>query len=79
MIPMPPSSAMAMAISARVIVSMFAETIGRRRVRCWDRRHVRSIAAGSRRSRTLYCGVKRKSSKVQPRTRSRSVLTRLSI
>ena len=33
-------------------------------------RHDRSIDDGSRRSRTLYCGVKRKSSKVQPRTRS---------
>jgi hypothetical protein len=79
MMPIPPSSATAMAISARVIVSMFAEMIGRRRVRCSDRRQVRSIAAGSRRSRTLYCGVKRKSSNVQPRTRSRSVLTCLSI
>src|SRR5687767_4491533 len=76
MMPMPPSSATAMAISARVIVSMLAETIGRFRVRCSDRRLEISIAAGSRRSRTLYCGVKRRSSNVQPRTRSRSVLTR---
>ena len=29
MIPMPPSSATALAISARVTVSMFADTIGR--------------------------------------------------
>src|SRR5262245_48001267 len=68
MIPMPPSSAIAIAISARVIVSMLAETIGRcsrRRVENWDER---SIDAGSRRSITLYCGVKRKSSNVQPWT-----------
>ena len=37
MMPMPPSSAMAIAISARVIVSMLAETIGRRsRSRCGE-------------------------------------------
>ena len=37
--------------------------------------HERSIAAGSRRSRTLYCGVKRKSSNVQPRTVWRKSVT----
>ena len=39
-------------------------------VRRREKRDVRSIAAGSRRSTTLYCGVKRKSSNVQPRTRA---------
>ena len=37
-----------------------------------EKRDVRSMVAGSRRSTTLYCGVKRKSSKVQPRTRARA-------
>ena len=56
---------------------MLAETIGRLSVRRREKRDVRSMAAGSRRSTTLYCGVKRKSSNVQPRTReSRSVMRR---
>jgi hypothetical protein len=71
MMPMPPSSATAIAISDRVTVSMLAVTIGRLRVRRRDSRDDRSIADGSRRSTTLYCGVKRKSSKVQPRTKER--------
>ena len=75
MIPMPPSSATAMAISARVIVSMLADTIGRFSVRCSERRDERSIVAGSRRSMTLYCGVNRKSSNVQPRTVCRRSVT----
>ena len=39
MMPMPPSSATAIAISARVTVSMLAETIGRFSVRCSRKRH----------------------------------------
>ena len=65
-----PSSAWTMAISARVTVSMLAETIGRFSVRRREKRDVRSILAGSRRSRTLCWGAKRKSSNVQPRTSS---------
>ncbi len=64
-----------MAISARVMVSMFADTSGRLRVRCSVRRDERSIAAGSRRSSTLYCGLNRKSSNVQPRIESENVVT----
>ena len=68
MMPMPPSSAMTIAISARVTVSMLAETIGRFRVSEVVRRADRSIVAGSRRSTMLICGVSRKSSKVHPAT-----------
>jgi hypothetical protein len=75
MMPMPPSSATAIAISARVIVSMLAETIGRFSVSLCESRDERSIVAGSRRSTTLYCGVKRKSSNVQPRTVCRRSVT----
>jgi hypothetical protein len=64
-----------MAISARVTVSMLAETIGRFSVRCSESLDERSIVAGSRRSMTLYCGVKRKSSNVQPRTVCRRSVT----
>ena len=53
MIPIPPSSACTIAIGARVTVSMFAETIGRLSVMARESRQDRSIAAGSRRSRTL--------------------------
>ena len=66
MMPMPPSSAWTIAIGARVTVSMLAETIGRRSVMCSDKRDLRSIDAGSRRSTTLNCGEKRKSSNVRP-------------
>src|SRR4030095_6530462 len=74
MMPMPPSSATAIAISDRVMVSMFAETIGRLSGTPVEKRHVRSMADGSRRSTTLYCGVNRKSSNGAPRTRSISVI-----
>jgi hypothetical protein len=70
MMPMPPSSATAIAMSDRVTVSMFAETIGRFSVTPVEKRQVRSMADGSRRSTTLYCGLNRKSSNVAPRTRS---------
>ena len=43
MTPMPPSSASTIAIAARVIVSMLAETSGRLSVRCSVNRAVRSI------------------------------------
>src|SRR4026208_1883444 len=75
MMPMPPSSATAIAISARVTVSVLAGPRGRFSVRCSERRDERSIVAGSRRSMTLYCGVKRKSSNVQPRTVCRRSIT----
>src|SRR5215831_4081825 len=70
MIPRPPSSAWTIAIGARVTVSMLADTIGRFSVMCCETRHDRSMAAGSRRVMMLFCGVSRKSSNVQPRTRS---------
>jgi hypothetical protein len=69
---MPPSSACTIAIGARVTVSMFAETIGRLSVIPRDRRQDKSIRDGSRRTTMLRCGVRMKSSKVQPRTTSRS-------
>lgn len=72
MMPMPPSSATAMAIAARVTVSMLAETIGRLRVIAVDSRPRRSIRSGSRRSSTLHCGASRKSSNVAPWTSARS-------
>jgi hypothetical protein len=68
MTPIPPSSAWTMAIGARVTVSMLAETIGRFNVMRRDSLHDRSIAEGSRRSRTLCCGARMKSSNVHPRT-----------
>ena len=49
---------------------MLADTSGRFSVMCCEKRQDRSMAAGSRRSSTLYCGRSRKSSKVQPRTAS---------
>ncbi len=70
MMPMPPSSACTIAIGARVTVSMFAETMGRLSVMRRERREDRSMAAGSRRSSTLRCGERMKSSNVQPRTSS---------
>ena len=74
MMPMPPSSAMTIAISARVTVSMLAETTGRFSVSDVVRRADRSMVAGSRRSTMLICGVSRKSSKVHPATAlSRSI------
>ena len=69
---MPPSSACTIAIGARVTVSMLADTSGRLSVMCVENRHDKSMAAGSRRSITLYCGRSRKSSNVVPRTRSAS-------
>ena len=71
MMPSPPSSAITIAISARVTVSMLAETIGRFSVSDVVRRADRSMVAGSRRSTRLICGVRRKSSKVQPATVAR--------
>ena len=59
------------AIAARVMVSMLAETIGCFRTMCSEKRADKSIDFGSRRSRTLNRGAKRKSSKVQPRTAAR--------
>ncbi len=70
MMPRPPSSACTIAIGARVTVSMLADTSGRLRVMWVEKRHDRSMADGSRRSITLNCGRKRKSSKVAPRTAS---------
>src|SRR4051794_6342238 len=69
--PIPPSSASATAIAARVMVSMFAETTGRRSVIPAVKRVVRSITAGSRLGTMPSCGVSRKSSNVQPRTNVR--------
>ena len=43
-----------------------------------ERRHDRSMAEGSRRARTLCCGVRRKSSNVQPRTVARTARPTLS-
>ncbi len=65
---------MTIAISARVTVSMLAETTGRFSVSDVVRRADRSMVAGSRRSTMLICGVNRKSSKVHPATAlSRSI------
>ena len=68
--PIPPSSASATAIAARVIVSMFADTNGRFSAIWVVNRVLRSMREGSRLGTMPSCGVNRKSSKVQPRTRS---------
>jgi hypothetical protein len=52
--PMPPSSAITTAISARVTVSMLAETIGRRSMSRGVSLDDRSRLSGSRRSTMLY-------------------------
>src|SRR5215203_4334640 len=70
MMPMPPSSAWTIAIGARVTVSMLAETIGRFSVIRRESWQVRSIRDGSRLAMMLRCGVKMKSSNVQPRVSS---------
>ena len=70
MTPRPPSSASTTAISARVMVSMFAETSGRCSVRCSEKRAEKSTAPGSRLGSTPHCGTRRKSSNVDPRTNS---------
>ena len=70
MTPRPPSSASTIAISARVTVSMFADTIGRASVRCSDSRQDRSMFDGSRRSITDRRGANKKSSNVAPRASS---------
>ncbi len=57
-------------MSARVIVSMLAATIGRRSVTPLVKRVVRSMTAGSRLGTTPNRGVSRKASNVQPRTTS---------
>ncbi len=59
-------------MGARVTVSMLADTSGRFSVMWVENRQERSITDGSRRSITLYCGRRRKSSNVAPRTRSAS-------
>ena len=64
-------------MAARVIVSMFAETIGRFSAIRVVNRVVRSMTAGSRLGTIPSCGMKRKSSNVQPRTScSRSISVR---